>query len=71
MEKKLVKSAARVIQVLELFDEARRPLAVAEVAALAEIGAVKAVMSGVRSVATEVSLVVIFRVSTPATVKVA
>lgn len=33
MEKKLVKSAARVIQVLELFDEARRPLAVAEVAA--------------------------------------
>lgn len=31
-DRKLVKSAARVIQVLELFDELRRPMAVAEVA---------------------------------------
>ena len=33
MERKVVKSAARVIQILELFDEERRALAVAEVAA--------------------------------------
>lgn len=33
MERKLVKSAGRVIQILELFDEARRPMSVAEVAA--------------------------------------
>jgi DNA-binding IclR family transcriptional regulator len=33
MERKLVKSAARVIQLLELFDELKRPLSVAEVAA--------------------------------------
>lgn len=32
-ERKVVKSAARVLQVLELFDEERRPLAVAEIAA--------------------------------------
>lgn len=32
MQRKLVKSAARVIQVLELFDELRRPLQVAEIA---------------------------------------
>lgn len=32
MERKIVKSAARVIQVLELFDEVRRPMAVAEIA---------------------------------------
>lgn len=32
MERKVVKSAARVIQVLELFDEVRRSMAVAEVA---------------------------------------
>lgn len=33
MEPKVVKSAARVLQVLELFDEVRRPMPVAEVAA--------------------------------------
>lgn len=33
MERKVVKSAARVLQVLELFDEERRPMPVAEVAA--------------------------------------
>ena len=33
MERKVVKSAARVLQVLELFDEERRPMAVAEIAA--------------------------------------
>lgn len=33
MERKVVKSAARVIQVLELFDEIRRPMSVAEIAA--------------------------------------
>jgi DNA-binding IclR family transcriptional regulator len=33
MERKVVKSAGRVLQVLELFDEERRPMAVAEVAA--------------------------------------
>ena len=32
MERKVVKSAARVIQVLELFDEVRRPMPVAEIA---------------------------------------
>lgn len=32
-ERKVVKSAARVLQVLELFDEQRRPMAVAEIAA--------------------------------------
>ncbi len=32
-ERKVVKSAARVLQVLELFDQERRPLAVAEIAA--------------------------------------
>lgn len=32
MERKVVKSAARVLQVLELFDEERRPMAVAEIA---------------------------------------
>ena len=33
VERKVVKSAARVLQVLEVFDEERRPLAVAEIAA--------------------------------------
>lgn len=33
MERKLVKSAARVLEVLELFDQLKRPMAVAEVAA--------------------------------------
>lgn len=33
MERKVVKSAGRVLQVLELFDQERRPMAVAEVAA--------------------------------------
>ena len=33
MERKVVKSAARVIRILELFDEERRPLSVAEIAA--------------------------------------
>ena len=32
-ERKVVKSAARILQVLELFDEERRPMAVAEIAA--------------------------------------
>lgn len=33
MDRKIVKSAARVLQVLELFDEKRRPMPVAEIAA--------------------------------------
>ena len=33
MDRKIVKSAARVLQVLELFDQERRPMAVAEIAA--------------------------------------